>query len=203
MTFWKRNRRNDRDAELDAMMTASRTSFIAHYNATFDFEAGLDDVYARAGLARPTTHQDTAATPADELEADVEHGALQQVCDHITMIDTLLASIAKTDAGPVVTRTYLTMSRQFLLQLRAGLQARRISLREALDLISHVRHNLREIDQVLRRHHGLSLDDALRDRIGELMEIGTDMTEQMQTLEDSVVRLFDAADEPAVLAPVP
>ena len=150
------------------MMTASRTSFIAHYNATFDFEAGLDAVYARAGLARPTTHQDTAATPADELEADVEHGALQQVCDHITMIDTLLASIAKTDAGPVVTRTYLTMSRQFLLQLRAGLQARRISLREALDLISHVRHNLREIDQVLRRHHGLSLDDALRDRIGEL-----------------------------------
>jgi hypothetical protein len=203
MTFWKRNRSKDRDAELDATMTASRASFIAHYNATFDFEAGLDDVYARAGLDRMAIHQDAAATPADEFEVDVEHGALQQVCDRITMIDTLLVSITRTDAGPVVTGFYLTMCRQLLLQLRTGLQARRLSLRDALDLIVNVRHNLREIDQLLRRHHGLSLDEALHDRIGELMEIGTDMTGQMQTLENSIVRLFDAAGEPAVLTPVP
>jgi hypothetical protein len=119
------------------------------------------------------------------------------------MIDTLLVSITRTDAGPVVTGFYLTMCRHLLLQLRTGLQARRLSLRDALDLIVNVRHNLREIDQLLRRHHGLSLDEALHDRIGELMEIGTDMTGQMQTLENSIVRLFDAAGEPAVLTPVP
>lgn len=32
-------------------LPAEHASFIGHYNATFDFEAGLDEVYARAGLA--------------------------------------------------------------------------------------------------------------------------------------------------------
>jgi hypothetical protein len=31
----------------------SRADFIRRYNATFDFEAGLADVYRRAGVVRP------------------------------------------------------------------------------------------------------------------------------------------------------
>jgi hypothetical protein len=34
-------------------MLKSRASFIEHYNATFGFEAGLAEVYNRAGLSRP------------------------------------------------------------------------------------------------------------------------------------------------------
>jgi hypothetical protein len=52
MRPWKRNRTAESNARLDTQMLESRASFIEHYNATFDFEAGLDEVYARAGLAR-------------------------------------------------------------------------------------------------------------------------------------------------------
>lgn len=41
------------DVEFDTRMLKSRASFIGHYNATFDFEAGLNEVYARANLVRP------------------------------------------------------------------------------------------------------------------------------------------------------
>ena len=44
-----------RRLEQTAQEPETRASFIEHYNATFDFEAGLDDVYSRAGLARPKT----------------------------------------------------------------------------------------------------------------------------------------------------
>jgi hypothetical protein len=54
MRFWKRTRAAESVAEFDARMIESRASFIQHYNnATFDFEAGVDDVYARAGVAQP------------------------------------------------------------------------------------------------------------------------------------------------------
>jgi hypothetical protein len=52
MRLWKRNRTAESDAEFDARMFKSRASFTEHYNATFDFEAGLDGAYHRAGLAR-------------------------------------------------------------------------------------------------------------------------------------------------------
>jgi hypothetical protein len=52
MRPWKRNRTAESNARLDTQMLESRASFIEHYNATFDFEAGLDEVYARVGLAR-------------------------------------------------------------------------------------------------------------------------------------------------------
>lgn len=65
-------------ADLDAEMAASRAAFIKHYNATFDFEAGLDDVYRRAGIARPyhpahgepsTVPPTTVPRPRGELPA--------------------------------------------------------------------------------------------------------------------------------------
>ena len=53
MRIWKRNRATESVAEFDARIFKSRASFIEHYNARFDFEAGLDEVYARANLPRP------------------------------------------------------------------------------------------------------------------------------------------------------
>jgi hypothetical protein len=114
----------------------------------------------------------------------------------------LLAAVAGGDVGPIVTVTYLTTSRQILLQLRTGLRARRLTHWEAFNLISTVQHNLRQIDSVMRRHHGQSLDEALHKRIGELAEINTDITEQVKRLEASVNRLFDTEHETIELAPV-
>ncbi|WP_433464158.1 hypothetical protein [Spirillospora sp. CA-128828] len=200
MRLWKRNRTAETDAEFDVRMLRSRASFIEHYNATFDFEAGLDEVYARAGLPRPESlRRTTTATAASEAGSD--NSFLQQICDHIDMIDTLLSSVAAGDVGPVVTATYLTTSRQSLLQLRTGLQARRLTHWDAFNLIRNVQHNLSQIDLVMRRHHGLSLDEALHERIGELTEINTDISEQMERLEASVNRLFDTEHEAVELVP--
>lgn len=200
MKLWKRNRTAESDAEFDARMVHSRASFIEHYNATFDFEAGLDEVYNRAGLARPEGFKRPATASAISA-ADSGNGLLQQICDHIDMIDNLLASVADGDTGPIVTITYLTASRQFLLQLRTGLRARSLTHRDAFNLISNVHHNLRQIDLVMRQHHGLSLDQALHKRIGELTEINTDITEQMKRLEASVNHLFDTEHEAVELVP--
>jgi hypothetical protein len=200
MRFWKRNRTAESDTEFDSRILKSRANFIEHYNATFDFEAGLDEVYTRAGLARPENLRRTATVP-EVSAADSGNSLLQQICDHIDMIDNLLASVAGGDTGPIVTITYLTTSRQILLQLRNGLRARRLTHWDAFNLISNVDHNLHEIDLVMRRHHGLSLDETLHKRIGELAEINTDITEQMKRLEASVNRLFDTEHEAVELVP--
>jgi hypothetical protein len=202
MRLGKRNRTAESDAEFDARMLQSRASFIEHYNATFDFEAGLDEVYARAGLVRPEDLRRTAKALVGEADTEADNSLLRQICDHIDMIDNLLASVAGGDVGPIVTVTYLTTSRQILLQLSTGLRARRLTHREAFNLINNVQHNLRQIDSVMRRHHGLSLDEALHERIGELAEINTDITEQMKRLEASVNRLFDTEHEAIELAPI-
>jgi len=72
-----------------------------------------------------------------------------------------------------------------------------------LRLVGNAEHNLREADAVLRSEHGLSLDDALRDRIGDLMDLGSDITGQVQALRAKVTRLFDNAAEAAALTPIP
>jgi len=200
MRLWKRNQAAESDADFDAWMLKSRASFIEHYNATFDFEAGLDEIWARADLARPIGLRRTATTPAAS-EADSDNSLLGQICDHIDMIDNLLASVADGDTGPIVTITYMTTSRQILLQLRTGLRARRLTHRDAFNLISNVHHNLRQIDLVMRHHHGRSLDEALHKRMGELTEINTDIAEQMKRLEASVNRLFDTEHEAVELVP--
>jgi hypothetical protein len=200
MRLRKRNRTAESDAEFDARIEASRASFIEHYNATFDFEAGLDEIYARAGLVRPEELKPTTSAP-EVSEVATDNSLLRQICEHIDMIDKLLASVAGGDVGPIVTATYLTTTRQILLQLRTGLRARRLTHWEAFNLISNVQNNLLQIDSVMRRHRGLSLDEALHERIGELAEINTDITEQVKRLGASVNRLFDTEHEAVELVP--
>lgn len=201
MSFWKRNRDNGADAEFDDRMFRSRASFIEHYNATYNFEVGLADVYARAGMVRPDDSRNEPAS-LQESETDSGNPVLDQICEHIDMIDMLLASVTDGDVGPLVTATYLTTARQLLLRLRTGLRAKLLTHQDAFNLIRQIQHNLREIDLVMHRHHGLSLDDALQARIGELKEINTDVTEQMERLEANVNRLFDTEHESVELMPV-
>lgn len=195
-----RYRRGGTDTELNRLIKEARAAELARMDAAFDFDAGLADIYARAGLTQPSDHnaEQPAPTPQDDPKS-----AVRAVCDHIEMIDALLAAVTKADSGPLLPTSYLKMARQFLLQLRTGLSARRLSAVEAFGLVNSIEHDFREADKTLRRQHGLSLQQALHDRIGELREISTDMTAQTQVLRQNVMRLFDAADDPAPLTPVP
>jgi hypothetical protein len=209
MTFWNRNRHNDGDTDLDQWIKSGLDAELAQTDAAFDFDAGLGDVYARAGLPRPETTEPpshTATDPSIDITQDtVEQGAVQAVVDHIEMLDALLRAVTKSDqdTSPFAGVAYLTTARRFLLQLRVGLIGRRLTQARASQLVDTIEHDLKETDKILRAQQGLSLQDAVHARIGELRDVGGDLIDQVQRLRRKVLRLFTDVDEPASRLPVP
>ncbi|MGH3974924.1 MAG: hypothetical protein ACRDS9_16590 [Pseudonocardiaceae bacterium] len=209
MTFWNRNRNDDGDADLDQWIKSGLDVELTQMDAAFDFEAGLADAYARAGLTRPEAaepHSHTATDPSIDITQDtVGQGAVQAVVDHIEMLDALLGAVTKSDqeTSPITGVIYLTTARQFLLQLRIGLTGRRLTQARASQLVDTIEHDLRETDKILRGQQGLSLQDAVHARIGELRDVGGDLIDQVQRLREKVLRLFTDVDETASRLPVP
>ncbi|MEV4091272.1 hypothetical protein [Streptosporangium saharense] len=195
------------DDEFQALLRQARATQIANLDAGWDFGVGLADVYARAGQIPPLPTTAVLSGPTTPASAghrqDPESDAVESVCSHIEMIDALLAAVSKAGEGPVLHSSYLTTARRYLMQLRLGLAGRRLNASQAFGLISTVKHDLREADRALRLRHGLSLEQALRERIGELKEINTDLSRQMEILNEKVMRLFNDADAPASLTPTP
>ena len=72
---------------------------------------------------------------------------------------------------------------------------------DAFYLISNIRQNLREVDLIVRHHQALPLGEELRQRINELTETNSDISEQIKRLEASVSRLFDTEHEATELVP--
>ena len=200
MTF-HRDRPDDRDTHLDQQIKAALDAELAQMDAAFDFPAGLHDVYARAGLARPMAVESSS----DLTPSTTDHSAVQAVVDHIEMLDALLGVVTTSDkdTSPQQGVMYLTMARQFLLQLRIGLTARRLPQARAIQLVEAIAHNLTETDKILRAQQGMSLQDAVHARIGELRDVGGDLNHQTQRLREKVLRLFTDVDEPASRSPIP
>jgi hypothetical protein len=199
--IFHRDRPDDRDTHLDQWIKAALDAELAQMDAAFDFPAGLQDVYARAGLARPlAVESSNDLTPGSGGD-----GAVRAVVDHIEMLDALLGVVTTSDkdTSPQQGVMYLTMARQLLLQLRIGLTARRLPQVRAIQLVEAIAHNLAETDRILRAQHGMSLHDAVCARIGELRDIGGDLNHQVQRLREKVLRLFTDVDEPAPRAPIP
>lgn len=209
MTFWHRNRHDDGDTDLDQWIKSGLDAELVQMDAAFDFEAGLADVYARAGLtipgaAEPRSHE--ATDPSIDVPQDtMGEGAVQAVVDRIEMLDALLGAVTKSDqdTSPLMGMIYLTTARQYLLQLRVGLTGRRLTQARASQLVDTIEHDLTETDKILRLQQGLSLQDAVHARIGELRDVGGDLIDQVQRLREKVLRLFTDVDEPASRLPVP
>jgi hypothetical protein len=200
MTF-HRDRPHDGDTHLDQWIKAALDAELAQMDAAFDFPAGLHDVYARAGLPRPLA----AESNSDLAPGTEDYSAVQAVVEHIEMLDALLGVVSTSDkdTSPQQGVMYLKMARQFLLQLRIGLTARRLTHVRAIQLVDTIAHNLTETDRILRAQQGLSLQDAVHARIGELRDIGGDVNHQTQRLREKVLRLFTDVDEPAPRSPIP
>jgi hypothetical protein len=189
----------DRDADFDQWIKAALDAELAQRDAAFDFPAGLHDVYARAGLARSVVESSSELMPGTAAPR-----ALQAVIDHIEMLDALLGAVttSEKDTSPHQGVMYLKMARQFLLQLRIGLSARRLTQARAIQLVEVIAHNLSETDRILRAQQGMSLHDAVHARIGELRDLGGDLNHQMRGLREKVLRLFTGVEEPAPPSPV-
>jgi hypothetical protein len=199
MTF-HRDRPTDGDAYFDQWIKAALEAELAQMDAAFDFPAGLHDVYARAGLARPMV----VGFCSDLTPGTGGQGGVQAVVEHIEMLDALLGVVSTSDGeiSPLQGVMYLKMARQFLLQLRIGLTARRLPQARAIQLVDTIAHNLNETDKILRAQQGMSLHDAVHARIGELREVGGDLNHQTQGLREKVLRLFIDVEEPAPRSPI-
>jgi hypothetical protein len=196
------SKRYDDIDELDQMILQIRASVISKLDAATDFNAVLADIYAKA--AKDGTPE-AAAVPHRQSRPREPQTALDDVCDHIDILIMMLKAVSGPGAkdSPLFGGLYLSSAWRSLQRLRRGLAVHRIGKGEALRLVQNAEHNLREADTVLQSEQGLSLDDALRDRIGDLMELGSDISGEVQILRTQVVQLFDNAAQVTVLSPVP
>jgi hypothetical protein len=190
--------------DIDELIVATRTSIIAKLDAATDFDAVFADIYAQAGRIETPESLANSADPVYGHMADEPRGGIDAVCDHIDLLNTVLeAGVVHDASSPFLGTIYLSTARRSLRRLRDGLIKHRLSRNDALRLIGNTEHNLREADVALRAEHGLSLDEALHDRIGELRELGNDIAGQLQTLRHSVAQLFEEATDTAELTPMP
>jgi hypothetical protein len=198
--IFHRDRPDDRDADFDQWIKAALDAELVQMDAAFDFPAGLHDVYARAGVVR----SGAVESSSELMPGTGAPSALQVVVEHIEMLDALLGAVTTSDedTSPQQGVMYLKMARQFLLQLRIGLSARRLTQARAIQLVEAIARNLSETDRILRAQQGMSLHDAVHARIGELREVGGDLNHQMQGLREKVLRLFTGIEEPAPPSPV-
>ncbi|ONI71201.1 hypothetical protein ALI144C_52800 [Actinosynnema sp. ALI-1.44] len=194
---------NDFD-DIDKLIVATRASIIDKLDAATDFDAVFADIYAQAGRIETPKSLKKSADPLHGQIVDEQRGRVDAVCDHIDLLNAVLeAEVVHDTRSPLFGTIYLSTARRSLRRLRDGLTKHRLSRNDALRLIGNVEHNLREADAALRAEHGLSLDEALHDRIGELRELGNDIAGQIQTLRTTVAQLFDEATDTAKLAPTP
>jgi hypothetical protein len=205
--IWHRDRRDDADSNLDLWIRGALDAELVRMDADFDFEAGLADIYARAGLTRPRVAESPIqeATDSHSNVAGVSGGqsAVRAVVEHIAMLDALLGAVTSSEEeiSPLLGVLYLKMARQFLVQLRMGVTGWRLTRARAIQLVETIEHDLSETDKILRAQQGLSLQEAVRIRIGELRDVGGDLNLQVQ--REKVLSLFADADDPAPRSPIP
>jgi hypothetical protein len=207
--IWHRDRRGDADIHLDQWIRGALDAELVQMDADFDFEVGLADVYARAGLARPRA-ADSPSREATDFRSDVVgssdgQSAVRVVVEHIEMLDALLGAVtgSEEEFSPQLGVLYLKMVRQFLWQLRVGVTGRRLSRARAIQLVATIEHDLSEADRILRAQQGLSLQEAVRIRIGELRDVGGDLNLQVRRLREKVLSLFAHVEDSAPRSPVP
>jgi hypothetical protein len=207
--IWQRDRRDDADNHLDQWIREALDAELMRMDADFNFEAGLADVYARAGLARPRVTE-SPSREATDSRGDVAgssdgQSAVRVVVEHIEMLDALLGAVTSSEEefSPQLGVLYLKMVRQFLLQLRVGVTGQRLSRARAIQLVATIEHDLIETDQILRAQQGLSLQEAVRIRIGELRDVGGDLNQQVQRLREKVLSFFAHVEDPAPRSPIP
>ncbi len=176
---------HDDDAALDALLAGAWEDGTAAVARVFDLQAG------KAAL--------TAALSRQEPPDAGSGGARQE-------IDSLLARVTaeiSTNAGAAhsAITANLYASRQFLIQLRAGLAGRTLGKADALHLVGSLEHTFEEARRTLRNlppGRGGAGDKETED----LAELIDDIRQQLPGLSRRIERLFDEAGDPSPV-PVP
>lgn len=192
---WRRGATSLTGDQVQAMVTRARADIGEILQGALDHEAGLARIYAMHGQQPP-------ARPGQATAGDDEGGQVAAVCDHIAMLESTLAQVARPGGPSGEASMYLRMGRQFLSELRTGLAARNLSSEDAFRLLTSVQHDLREAGRTLRRERRLPLPAAVLARGAEMQEMLDGLAGQLDGLHGQVARLFGHSDEPAMV-PVP
>lgn len=190
------------DAELDALIDTAMTGILAKLEAAFDVKAGLADVYARAGVTKSDVEPVPAARPMRPHAPAEGRSRLQEVCDHIDMLEAYLATaVDAAQSNPFAGMAFLDAARPDLMHLRSGLANRTLPRTEAERLLDAVEHHIGQADQILRVQNATTLEDTLHTRLGGQADLGATLTAHMRVLRDMVIRLYDDADTTTSLVP--
>jgi hypothetical protein len=142
------------DRELDEILRVTRARFVARTDADFDFDAGLADVYERAGLSFARVPARPRGGGPDPLLA-----AVALACANIEEFVVVLSS-GLLSAGPLpdLVGSHVQRAADVLLGLRHHLAAGTLSAGSAEAAINSVRDALGQADLILRVEVGSSLD---------------------------------------------
>jgi hypothetical protein len=160
------------DEELDAFVLEGVADVLTALGNVVDDEAVLAHIYAQAGVGMP-----------DEPQAQVMLAALRPRCERIGILEAAITAAVKTGAAPsLLGAEYLTAARRYLFELRDGLQNRWMTAEDAFRLLTNTRHALHEADSILRRQRGMSLEQSILARIGDLQQLNTDLLGQLDAM---------------------
>lgn len=167
--------------DLDELVRTVRNRFVARSDAAFDFDAGLADVYARAGLPGP---------------APVPAGTAGDVCGRIDALASVLAAAVRPEAVRDLATSHVRRARDVLFQLRHAVATRTLSPAGAARLLRTVGDNLARAERILQDRDGMSLDDAVRHHLRDLGDLPVDTSSQLRALREQVTALLGSTSGP-------
>lgn len=180
---------HDDDHEIEKLVRAAQGRFVARADATFDFDAGLADIYRRAGL-------ELAPRPASRPQGPGPRSAAA-AREHIDDLIMSLESITLPAREPDVATRHLQRATEILADLRRNLARGSVGGLQAQVALGRAGHVLDQADAALRAERGLSLDDALHHGGRDSGELGLDTPSRLGMLGHEIdVAFGESRPEP-------
>jgi len=153
------------DHQLDELVRVARASFIARSDLTFDFEAGLADVYYRANPPFATV---VARRPAGG--PGPVSGAVALACSHLDELISLLDTVLLSGTHANLPGSQIQRAREVLARLRAELARGSASRAGAMAAVASAADALDQADLRVRLERSPSPGDQLRGRRGSAID---------------------------------
>jgi hypothetical protein len=181
------------DEATDAAIRRGLADILNALDNVIDDNEALARVYASAGRAMPG---ESPAAAAGETEAE-------RACARIGMLESTITAAVKAEPdSSFLGGVSLRSARRYLYELRTGLENRTLAEEDAFRLIFVTRHALHQADMVLGSQHRMPLPEPVLARIADLRQLSIDLLDQMNDVQDEVLRLFGhSGDSARVLVP--
>jgi hypothetical protein len=144
-------------SDFEARLRAARAAFIAKADATFDFDAGLADVRARA-------------------RASVD----ERVYELVDRLASMLTLVDRQDSN--LAFDHVQRVREILFEFRSRLSDGRYTSNQRAALLAQVGDHLTSADAILRAEGGGSLADAMQARLADLGPVSVDALGEFEAL---------------------